>query len=90
MDAVAKWHSSFQARLSSVCGASAKLIHAGHSQYTRKSKILEPALLAGSQSSSLSGGGAPACPWRGGAGLAQEGCRQTWRQESRGGTGYGD
>lgn len=63
MDAVAKWRSSFQARLSSVWGAWAKLIHAGHSLRPRKSKILEPALMAGGQPSSLSGGGAPACPW---------------------------
>lgn len=46
--------------------------------------------MAGVQSSSLSGGGALACPWCGWAGFAQEGCRQTGRQESRGGTGCRD
>lgn len=35
-DVVAKWCSSFQARLSSVCGACAKLIHIGHSLRPRK------------------------------------------------------
>lgn len=80
MDAVAKRHSLFQVRLSSACGPHAKPIHVGHSLRPRKSKILEPALMAGAQSSSLSGGGAPACPWRGGAGFAQEGLRQAWRQ----------
>lgn len=66
MDAVAKRHSLFQVRLSSACGPCAKPIHVGRSLRLRKSKILEPALMAGAQSSSLSGGGAPACPWRGG------------------------
>lgn len=66
MEAVAKRHSLFQVRHSSACGPWAKPIHVGHSLRLRKSKILEPALMAGAQSSSLSGGEAPACPWRGG------------------------
>lgn len=90
VDSVAKWHSSFQARLSSVCTACAKLIHVGHSLCLRKSKILEPALMAGAQPSSLSGEGGPACPWGGGADFVQEGRRQTEGQESRGGTGCRD
>lgn len=87
MDAVAKRHSLFQVRLSSACGPHAKPIHVGHSLRRRKSKILEPALMAGAQSSSLSGGGAPACPWRGGLVLRR---RDSGRRGGRGGGGCRD
>lgn len=66
MDVVAKGCSSFQATLLSVCGAHVKFIHAGHSLCQRKSKILETALGAGAQPSSLPGRGAAACLWCGG------------------------
>lgn len=46
-----------------VCSAHVKFIHAGHSLHQRKSKILETALGAGAQPSSLSGRGAAVCLW---------------------------